>query len=124
LLRKWTPSIINKVPIQPNPGVIVVVEDPFVRGFLRNVLTKSGYQVVPAEVQRGLDLMRAGGANVDLLITNNPAVFAEVAERIPLLYLSGLPDPEQASGFRVSRILRKPFHPRQLLAAVAELAGS
>jgi DNA-binding response OmpR family regulator len=115
--------MIDRVPLLPSSGVIVVVEDPFVLSFLGNVLTKSGYQVVPARVQRGLELVRAGGAKVDLLITNTPAAFAEAGERIPLLYLSAFPDPEQASGFRACRILRKPFHPRQLLAAVAELAG-
>jgi DNA-binding response OmpR family regulator len=106
---------------QPICGSIVVVEDPFVSGFLRNVLQRRGYRVISMEAGDGVNLLRSGDRGVGLVITNIPSVFTEFAERVPLLYLSAYPDPEAASPFRYSRVLRKPFHPEQLLSFVEQL---
>jgi len=108
-------------PPRPNSGAIVVVEDPFVSGFLRNVLQRKGYCVLPMAAGEGLDLLRSGDSGIGLLITNLPAAFTEFAERVPLLYLAAFPDPKVASAFRASRLLRKPFHPEQLLTFVEQL---
>jgi DNA-binding response OmpR family regulator len=102
-------------------GSIVVVEDPFVSGFLRNVLQRKGYHVIPLDADAGVNLLRAADPNIGLLITNHPTIFAEFAERVPLLYIAAFPDPAAASPFRASRLLRKPFHPDQLLNCVQEL---
>jgi DNA-binding response OmpR family regulator len=102
-------------------GVIVVVEDPVVRKFLRTVLERQGYTVLSGGVPDGLAALRDGSQEVQLLVTNVPAAFTEFAGRVPLLYLAALPDLSMASPYRNSRVLSKPFHPRRLLASVQEL---
>lgn len=112
---------ISNLPYEPNSARIMVVEDPFVSSFLGSLLTKHGYQVVFAAGPQGLDLLRTGEATPDLLVTNQPAIFAAVGDSLPLLYLAAFPEPEQASAFPICGTLRKPFQPRQLLEAVQDL---
>src|SRR5438094_8608264 len=109
------------MPTEASSGVVVVVEDPFVRNFLRSVLERQGYEVLSGGVWHGLAALRDGSREVQLLITNRPSAFTEFADRVPLLYLAALPDPSLVSPYRDSRVLSKPFHPHQLLASVQEL---
>jgi DNA-binding response OmpR family regulator len=109
------------MPTKTGSGVIVVVEDPFVRNFLRSVLERQGYEVLSGGIWHGLAALRHGSREVQLLITNLPSAFTEFADRVPLLYLAALPDPSLVSQYRNSRVLSKPFHPHQLLASVQEL---
>jgi len=111
------------VETRPIDGRILIVEDPFVTGFLRSVLEKNGFSVVCARPEPALDLLRSGQMRCELLITNRPSPFAEVGERMPLLYLSACPDPDQVSSFRTWLSLTKPFPPRELLEAVGDLLG-
>lgn len=106
---------------RPTYGAIVVVEDSFISSFLRNILERKGYRVIPAKAGDGVELLRSGDREISLVITNIPAVFAEFADRVPLLYLSAYPDPAAVSPFRSSRVLSKPFHPDQLLSCVEQL---
>jgi DNA-binding response OmpR family regulator len=106
---------------QVSGGAIVIVEDPFVSEFLRKILQRKGYQVLPVKAGEGLDLLRAGDCTVRLLITNRPAAFTEFAERVPLLYLAAFPDIDVSAKFPASRVLSKPFHPEQLLTCVEQL---
>lgn len=105
-------------------GAIVVVEDPYIRKYLRDLLTRSGYRVVGSETHRAIDMLRSGAEQVDLIITNSPADFLAFADTTPLLYLAGAPDFELASRFFCCRVLKKPFHPDDLVAAVRDLTGS
>ena len=98
-----------------------MIEDPFITNFIRSLLATGGYSVVTAEPHHGLNILRSGAVEVDLLITNSPGMFSEVGERIPVLYLAAVPDPDEVAGFRISRTLRKPFRPRQLLETVRQL---
>jgi len=102
----------------------MVVEDPFVSGLLRSLLTGQGYRVALASVSHGLELLRSAQAIPDLLITNQPAPFATMGDSLPLLYLAASPDPQQAAAFPNCSTLRKPFEPRQLLEAVRHLVES
>ena len=106
---------------QPSRGTIVVVEDPFVSGFLRNILGRKGYEVVSLEEHEGAALLRSGERSIGLLITNHPSAFTEFAQRVPLLYVAAFPEPEVAAVFRASRLLPKPFHPEQFMNCVDEL---
>ena len=106
---------------RPNFGSIIVVEDPFVSNFLRCVLQRRGYRVIPVDALEAVALMRAPSAEIGLVITNLPSAFAEFADRLPLLYLAALPDPEVTAAFPSNRVLSKPFHPNQLLACVESL---
>ncbi|MCU1233213.1 MAG: response regulator receiver protein [Candidatus Solibacter sp.] len=73
------------------------------------------------EAPQGVDLLRSGDCGIGLLITNVPARFTEFADRVPLLYIAAFPDPNEVSPFRTCRVLRKPFHPEQLINCVEQL---
>jgi len=104
------------------PRRIVVVEDVFVRKFLRAALERMGHVVICAMPAEALRLIHGG--EVDLLVTNAPYDFAEVGEVIPLLYVAAFPDPAAAAGFRRWVPLRKPFQTGELSTAIEHLLGS
>jgi hypothetical protein len=103
----------------PEPRQIVVVEDAFVRSFLRAALERLGCIVICAGTAEATERMRAGG--IDLLITNTPAAFGEFGETVPLLYIAAFPEPAAAVAFRRWTPLRKPFQTSELTAAVEQL---
>jgi DNA-binding response OmpR family regulator len=104
-------------------GKILVAEDRFVRAFVLTYLTRQGFSVVSLDVGEAEEQIQAGTVEFDLLITNRPAQFAELAGRVPLLYLAASPDPAETAGFTRCHVLRKPFRPEQLLTAVTSLLG-
>jgi DNA-binding response OmpR family regulator len=101
---------------------VLIVEDPFVRAFVSTYLTRHGFATVQLEAVDAERRLRAGTVAFDLLITNRPAQFAGLANA-PLLYLAAFPDPAETAGYQRSHMLRKPFRPEQLLAAVTALLG-
>lgn len=105
-------------------GAIVVVEDPFIQKYLRVVLVRHGYRVVGSDAHAAKAMLRSGMEQVGLVITNSPRDFMAFADTIPLLYMAGAPDLDLVSSFSRCRVLRKPFHPEHLLAAVRDLTGS
>jgi hypothetical protein len=105
-------------------GAIVIVEDPYIRKYLRDLLTRHGYRVVGSDANAASGMLRSQTGDVDLVITNEPAAFVAFARTVRLLYLSGVPDFDLASRFSFCRTLKKPFHPDHLVAAVRELTGS
>ena len=102
----------------------MVVEDPFIQKYLRTVLTRQGYRVVGADARTAIGMLGSALDSVDLVITNSPRDFMAFAKTVPLLYIAGAPDLDLASCFARSRVLRKPFHPDQLLELVKDLTGS
>jgi len=103
---------------------ILIVEAPIVQKFLRAVLEREGYEAVEAEPQSALELVEVCQPPVGLIITNVPTIFLPLAGRLPLLYMAACPDMEMASRFRNCRVLRKPFHPGELVDAVKRLNES
>jgi len=95
-----------------------------VRRFLHNLLQRGGYSVVEAERTRALELLRSAEGEDCLVITNTPGLFLPFADRVRIIYLAACPDAALAALFGRCRVLRKPFHPPDLLAAVKDLAGS
>ena len=108
----------------PNCARILVAEDPFIGSFLRNVLQRQGHQVVIGEAQRASELLHHGDVAPDLVITNQPDAFLDLAGTVRLLYIAATPDADLASRFANCRVLRKPFRNDDLLAAVEDLAHS
>ena len=102
---------------------IAVVEDPFIRKFVGDLLASNGYRVLEPEVQGALEMLRSGTEKLGLVITNQPADFVAYADRVPVLYIAAAPDEALASRFRACRILRKPFVNQQLLEAVHALVA-
>ena len=103
---------------------IVVVEDSFVGNFLKAVLERRGYRVMPASREDALNLLDCRSPAVALLITNTPRVFVDFGDRIPLLYTAAFPDPVNTAGWRRWMSLRKPFQTSELLRCVERLLAS
>jgi hypothetical protein len=112
------------IPSTSRQGAIVVVEDPYIRKYLRDVLTRHGYRVLGSDAPVATGILRSGSERVDLLITNLPGDFLAFADTIRLLYTAGAPDRKLASRFFCCRVLNKPFRHEHLLAAVRGLTAS
>jgi CheY-like chemotaxis protein len=100
-------------------GVVLISEDPFVANYLRALLSKRGYQTLGVDAEQGARKIRDREVNV--VITNTPGEFQGLSDQIPVVYVAAAPDMEIASKFRACRVLRKPFLPEDILAAVEEL---
>ena len=108
----------------PSRGVILTIEDPFVCSFLKIILERRGYTVMEKGLGSAMALLDPPDSPVSLVITNQPRHFEPYAHRVAILYLAAIPEPAQVACFPASRVLRKPFLPDDLFAAVAELVGS
>jgi hypothetical protein len=101
--------------------LILIVEAPIVRKFLRTVLEREGYEPIEAEPLEAQELMRSSSPPVGLVVTNAPGVFLPFAERAHLIYIAACPNLDLAARFRTCRVLQKPFHPADLLELVRSL---
>ena len=101
---------------------LLVVEDPLISKFIQKVLQRKGHTVILTGAREAAKMLRSPEADIGILLTNEPARFLEFAGQVPLLYLSSAPDSSIASTFRSCRMLRKPFHPKELMEAVDGLA--
>lgn len=106
-----------------NTGVIVIVEDPFIRRLVRSVLGRSGHDVIESDAQEAYRLAAREPGFVKLFITNKPDVFEHLEQTVPILYLATSPDWDLASRFKKLRVLQKPFHARDLLEAVTAVTN-
>src|SRR5262245_44587353 len=102
--------------------MVLVCENPLIEQFLDMVLRRNGRDVLVLTADRALELVKSGEHRITLLITNTPAEFQQVAEKLPFLYLSASPDPMVAASFPRMRVLQKPFSVGELLRAVNEMA--
>jgi len=107
---------------QLDSGLVVIVEDSFIRAFMRTVLTRAGHRAAEVDPRDVANLI-SSGQHVKALITNTPAAFRSVAASIPLVYTTSCPDPEATDGFEHCRVLQKPFHAGQLLDALEEVSA-
>ena len=112
------------LPAAPSCARILVAEDPFVSSFLRTVLQRHGHEVLVGAPSRASELLRHGEVAADLVITNEPDLFLDLADKVRLLYVAATPDVDLAARFAKCRVLRKPFRNEDLLSAVEELAHS
>src|SRR5262245_10622890 len=104
--------------------MVLVCENPLIEQYLDMVLRRNGCDVLVVGVARALEMLQSGKHHISLLITNKPAVFFEVAAKLPWLYLSAAPDPNVAAAFSGIRVLQKPFSVSELIRAVTEMAGA
>jgi len=109
--------------VEPDTGLVVIVEDPFIHTFLRTALNRAGHHTTELNVQNAVDLLCSGRHHVKALITNTPRPFLSVAADIPLIYTTSCPDPGATEGFSHWCIVRKPFHAGQLLEAVHDVSN-
>jgi DNA-binding response OmpR family regulator len=104
--------------------MIVIVEDPFIRRFIRSVLGRSGHTVMESDAQKAVNLASEKPDAVKLVITNKPDVFEHLEHSVPIIYLAASPDWDLASRFSNLRVLQKPFHAHELLEAVDAMTGA
>ncbi|HEV3333214.1 MAG TPA: hypothetical protein VG096_19640 [Bryobacteraceae bacterium] len=119
-----TPKRVLDRSVPQKEKALVVVEDVLVSKLVRTVLQKHGYSVVTVGPSEAAGLLRSENAPNEILLTNAPSHFLEFADKIPLLYLTSSPDPEMEFAFRSCRVVRKPFAPHELVAAVEKLSGN
>ena len=100
---------------------VLVVDDPYVRSFVRTLLERHGYNVIAADLARGLELVSTEGTHVDALVTNQPAAFAKDCRDLALVYIAAFPEESLALPYRRRRLLSKPFAPQLLLQALEDL---
>jgi hypothetical protein len=103
---------------------VAIAEDPFVRRYIRALLLKHGFHIVENDAPMTRKMMEAGELKPDVLVTNEPALFAAFAQEVSVVYVAATPDPALVKRFRLSRVLRKPFDAAQLVRAVSELAAA
>ena len=115
------------------PYVLVVDDDPFIRGFIVDILRDVGFEAHEAgcaeEALRGL----GEHPEIDAVVTdvdmpgelNGIGLARRIGERWPrigVIVISGGSSPVNSLP-RAARFLAKPFTAARLLRAVAELAG-
>lgn len=120
----------------PAPAVLVVEDDPSVRGLLDTLLTSEGYRVTtasdgieglseasaskPAVILLDIVMPDLGGVRVLEEMRANPMLAG-----VPVLVLTGrleaIPALEDQLG--ADRVFSKPFGVEDLLARIAELTG-
>ncbi len=106
---------------QPDQSPLVVVEDPLISNLVRTLLLRQEYTVITSGVGDAIELLRRPEPFHGILVTNTPTFFIGFADRLRLLYLSGMPDPGIEALFPRCRVVRKPFAPAALLQAVKDL---
>lgn len=77
--------------------------------------------MLDAEEHHAVELIRDGKVKPTLLITNVPDRFVALDLQCPVIYTAAYPDPEKAVNFRACHLLKKPFHPKQLLDILSTL---
>ncbi len=120
--------------LRGNETILVVEDSSLVRAVTRSMLEDSGYRVVEAaDGERALEVLREMGSAVHLLFTDvimpgmsGPELAMAARDldpRLPILFMSGYPDPEgvgRADVLRRHHLLLKPFHIEDLLQAVRD----
>ena len=120
--------------VEESPSVLIIDDDPQVRGLLREALEGAGFMVAEAGTgSEGLDLYRCAPTElviVDLLLPDIDGldVMVELTWDSPDLMILAITggsgrsnDLNLAREFGACQILKKPFSMHQLLRAVREL---
>jgi DNA-binding NtrC family response regulator len=115
--------------------ILIVDDEPAIRDLCRSILNASGYRTLTAENgHHGLGLLRSNGA-VDLIVSDMAMPVMDGIEFVRRVFESDphaniilmtayaphdMPSDELQ---RVCKLLRKPFRPSQLVAAVNTCLG-
>src|SRR5205807_1263395 len=114
-------------PARGTETVLLVEDEPELRGLARDVLAREGYRVITADGKEAIELVRTGADDFDLLLTDvvMPGVsgfaVAEAATKydpeLSVLFISGYAE-DLDSWSEARHFLAKPFTPVQLIAKV------
>ena len=114
-------------------GRLLLVEDEFlIRLTLSEALIDAGYEVLEAaDADEALRAV-ADAAEIDILLTdvqlpgplNGPALAARLRERrpdLPVIFMTGRPEPQAAGNPRRDVLIAKPYLPSEVCAAVERI---
>lgn len=112
-------------------SVLLIEDDPAVRRAMRRTLHRGGYEVATAEGgDAALARIRAG-LRPDAVVSDvvMPGLHGDALARalrealgaVPILFVSGYPDPASFDGLDEAELLPKPHRPAELLERVARL---
>jgi DNA-binding response OmpR family regulator len=117
------------------PTILVVEEEPVIRGLIRVILEGAGFQVVEAgDGEAGLQLVQRG--EVDALILDCMGMRSNglrtlrrlrgtaATAHLPAIALCGLGQSGTEVGLWANGVVVKPFRPAQLLLKVEMVLGS
>jgi DNA-binding NtrC family response regulator len=113
--------------------VLVVDDEEDVRRAISRILTRAGFEVLGASGGSAAVLALRSDSGIDVLVTDlempglsGEELLTEVRETdpgLPIVVLSGRADPESMSEELGVGCLAKPFHPKELVDAVALAHG-
>ncbi len=134
-LRRRAAAAPAGVPAAARTGSVLLVEDdPAVRGLVRRMLADAGFEVVDGTAEEALVVARQPGVRIDLLLTDvvMPGMsggelaqrFAGIHPATPVLFMTGYTEDQLVrAGVAAGAVplLQKPFTADTLLARVAEV---
>src|SRR5438094_681346 len=108
--------------------VLIVDDEPSVRGLARSVLQRAGFRILEAgDGIQGLKVLREFGDVIALLLTDVKmprldgvslaASAKDLFPKLPVVFMSGYIDPPHEKPPKGCVFLNKPFSPRILLEA-------
>jgi DNA-binding response OmpR family regulator len=114
--------------------IAIIEDDENVRNTIAKVLERAGYQIVlfadAAEAIRECDWRQIDLVMTDLVMSTSGEELIEFVQRvnpqIPIAIITGVVGDrlDRAREFDVACVLKKPFHPRDLLCAVQDILSS
>jgi len=118
------------------PVVLVIEDDQDIQAVLDEVLRDVGFEpAIAGSGEEAVTLLKAFGSNYRVLVTDIrlmgrldgwrvARVAREVDPAFPIVYITGaVPEEWPVHGVPNSVLLKKPFAPEQLVAAIAQLIG-
>ncbi|MGY8706084.1 response regulator [Bradyrhizobium sp. 18BD] len=113
-------------------SVLLVEDDPLIREFVVEALRDAGYHVIHASTgEEALDWCKRHVADVLVTDVRLPGKLDgwQIAEHcreshpeLPVIYITGY-SPTTPHPVPGSRIVKKPFHPHEIVRTVQELSG-
>jgi len=123
-------GVTNTIPYEPPVSVLLVEDDPLIREFVVEALREAGYHVIHAST--GEEALAWCTRHVaDVLVTDvklpGQVDGWQIAERcreqdpdLPVIYATGF-SPATPRPVPGSRIVKKPFHPEEIVRTIREL---
>jgi CheY-like chemotaxis protein len=125
-------SSLERAAIKPGNLILVVDDEPDIRGIIKTFLERGGYEVITAsdgESGQAMFLQHRDRIRLVLTDTQMPGMHGvamvqairQLDQSVPVIAASGNPDPAKFAEFEalnVTTFLPKPYLPAQLLSTV------
>ncbi|MEC7984304.1 MAG: hybrid sensor histidine kinase/response regulator [Myxococcota bacterium] len=123
---------MENVPVEDNPTILIVDDDPSIREMLSQMIEEAGYQTLQAvDGMDGLEIVQREKPNLVILDVMMPRLNGfdcaasikgdPTCRHIPILMLTVIEDAQRAYGLGVESYLTKPFEEKRILHEVKRL---